>query len=411
MLETLKNGDFMKLWLGQLVSRLGDGIHEIALAWLVLELTGSALSMGAILAVSVTPNILFGLPAGVFVDRFNRKKVMVYSDLARTLFVLVIPAAYVLGNLQVWMIFAVAFLTSTAEAFYGPAQQSSIPNLVKEQNLDPANSLVQITRAVSTLFGLSLGGAVVAMVGAANAFYLDSLSFFLSMVSISLISYGTVNREGIEGLWSDLAEKIKGGLNYAMNDPFIKRLIILAAGINFVFAPINVIIPFFAKEVMGLGATIYGIMLSCFSVGMFVGSLIIGNVTVHRGKSLGSGILGSGGFLVLFSGLYLVSQGFLLPTVILIGLLSLCLAGVGISTTFANVPINTLLQRSTEDSKRGRVMSIVNTGTMVAMPVAYGFSGFLLEQIGAVPLLFSIGGLTVVGAMATFSSPQIMAAK
>lgn len=106
MLQTLKNRDFMNLWLGQLISRLGDGIHEIALAWLVLDLTGSALSMGAILAVSVTPNLLFGLPAGVFVDRFNRKMIMVYSDLARTLIVLVIPLAYTVGVLKMWMIFA-----------------------------------------------------------------------------------------------------------------------------------------------------------------------------------------------------------------------------------------------------------------------------------------------------------------
>jgi len=192
MLKTLKNRDFLKLWLGQLASRIGDGIHEIALAWLVLELTGSALSMGAILAVSITPNLLFGLPAGVLVDQFNRKQIMVLADFSRTVIVLVIPITYMLGVLQIWMIFAVAFLTSTAEAFAGPARLSSIPNLVKEENLDPANSLIQITKAVSSLFGLSLGGAVVAIFGPADSFFLDSLSFFLSMVFISLISYGTV---------------------------------------------------------------------------------------------------------------------------------------------------------------------------------------------------------------------------
>lgn len=119
-----------------MVSRLGDGIHEIALAWLILELTGSALSMGAILAVSITPNLLFGLPAGVFVDRFNRKHIMFLADFSRTAIVLVVPVTYFLGILQIWMIFAVAFLTSTAEAFAGPARQSSIPNLVEEKNLD-----------------------------------------------------------------------------------------------------------------------------------------------------------------------------------------------------------------------------------------------------------------------------------
>ncbi len=177
MLETLKNSDFLKLWLGQLVSRIGDGIHEIALAWLVLELTGSALSMGAILAVSIIPNLLFGLPAGVIVDRFNRKRIMLLSDLSRTIIVLVIPVAYTLGFLRIWMIFLAAFLTSSAEAFAGPARLSSIPNLVEEENLDPANSLIQITRSVSSLFGLSLGGAVVATIGPANSFFLDSASF------------------------------------------------------------------------------------------------------------------------------------------------------------------------------------------------------------------------------------------
>lgn len=411
MMQTLKNRDFLNLWLAQLISRLGDGIHEIALAWLILELTGSALSMGAILAVSVTPNLLFGLPAGVFVDRFNRKRIMVLADLARTVIVLVIPLAYIMGFLEIWMIFAVAFLTSTAEAFAGPARQSSIPNLVAEENLDPANSLIQITRAVSTLFGLSLGGAVVAIFGPANSFFLDSFSFFLSMVFISLISYGHVSREGAESLCRDLVFKVKGGLRYVSNDPFIKQLIIIAAAINFIIAPINVIIPFFIKETLGLTASAYGVMSACLSAGMIVGSMVIGNATVHRGKSLGFGILGAGVSLILFSLFYLVSEGFLLPTIILIGLLSLTLAGVGVSTSFANVPINTLLQKTTEDSKRGRVMSIVNMGTMVAMPLAYGFSGFLLEQIGAVTLIFGIGSLTALGATACFRSREIMTAQ
>ncbi|MEF8799136.1 MAG: MFS transporter [Candidatus Bipolaricaulota bacterium] len=411
MLKTLKNRDFVYLWLGQMVSRLGDGIHEIALAWLVLELTGSALSMGAILAVSITPNLLFGLPAGVFVDRFNRKYIMVLADFARTAIVLVIPVTYFLGGLQLWMIFAVAFLTSTAEAFAGPARQSSIPNLVEEKNLDPANSLMQMTRAVSSLFGLSLGGAVVAIFGPANSFYLDSFSFFLSTVFISRIVYKPAFREVAESLCRDIVIKTKRGLNYVINDPFIKRLIIIAAGINFIIAPINVIIPYFIKEEMGLSASIYGIMASSLSVGMVLGSMIIGNVSVHRGKSLGSGILGSGVSLVFFSVFYLLSQSLLLPTMVLIGLLSLTLAGVGISTSFSNVPIHTLLQKTTEDSKRGRVMSIVGMGTMVAMPMAYGLSGFLLEQIGAIPLLFGIGSLTAIGATACFKSREIMAAQ
>lgn len=411
MLKTLKNRNFLNLWLGQMVSRLGDGIHEIALAWLVLELTGSALSMGAILAVSITPNLLFGLPAGVFVDRFNRKHIMVLADMTRTVVVLVIPVAYILDALQLWMIFAVAFLSSTAEAFAGPARQSSIPNLVKETNLDPANSLMQITRAVSSLFGLSLGGAVVALLGPANSFFLDSVSFFLSMIFISLIAYGSASREKIDSLYLDLKEKIKVGLGYVLNDPFLKQLIIIAAALNLIIAPVSVIIPFLVKEVMGLTAGIYGTMMACLSLGMLIGSIIIGNVTLHRGKSLGMGILGAGASLILFPTFYLLGEGLLLPIVILVSLLSFALAGIGLSTSFANVPIHTLLQKTTEDEKRGRVMSIVNMGTMAAMPVGYGISGYLLEQIGAVPLLFGIGSLTALGAIACFRSRAIMAAQ
>ena len=411
MLSPLKNRDFLNLWLGQLVSRLGDGIHEIALAWLVLELTGSALSMGAILAVSVTPNILFGLPAGVFVDRFNRKKIMVLSDLARTVIVLIIPIAYAMGLLQIWMIFAAAFLTSTAEAFFGPSQHASIPNLVEDENLDPANSLFQITRAVSSLFGLSLGGAVVAFLGPANSFYLDSLSFFVSMVFISLISYGDVTREGAEGLWRDLKVKVKGGISYVTNDPFIRQLIIIAAGINFVVAPVNIIIPFQVKEIMGLNAGVYGSMMACLSFGVIVGSMIIGTITVHRGKSLGYGILGGGLSLALFPTFYLLGKGLLLPTILVVILLSVSLTGVGVATSFVNVPIDTLLQRTTEDSKRGRVMSIISMGTTAAMPIGYGVSGFLLEKVGPVPILFAIGSLTLFAAFACFKSPELMKAR
>ncbi len=407
MLETLENRDYLKLWLAQLVSRLGDGIHEIALAWLVLDLTGSALSMGVTLAVSAIPNVIFGLPAGVVVDRFSRKWIMVLSNVVRTFFVLLIPLASLWGVLQLWMVYAVAFLTSSAEAFFGPARMSAIPNIVKEQNLDPANSLVRMTTAVSSLFGLSAGGAVVAFFGPANSFYLDSLSFFLSFALVSFIVLEARPREGMENLVEEMLDKIKEGLSYVTGDPFIKRMLLLALALNFILAPINVIVPFLVKQVMELGSTIYGGMMAALSGGMLIGSLIIGNFQLHRGKAIATGILGIGTGVTLFPAFFLLGEGILLPTILLVCLLGACLLGIGASSSFSNIPISTLLQKKTEDSRRGRVMSIFHVGATAAVPVAYGLVGSLLEQVGAVPVLFGIGGLTLLGAGAVFSSPQI----
>jgi MFS family permease len=101
----------------------------------------------------------------------------------------------------------------------------------------------------------------------------------------------------------------------------------------------------------------------------------------------------------------------LLPTILVVGLLSISLAGVGVATSFVNVPIDTLLQRTTEDSKRGRVMSIISMGTTSAMPIGYGISGFLLEKVGSVPILFAIGSLTLFAAFACFRSPELMKAR
>lgn len=112
--------------------------------------------------------------------------------------------------------------------------------------------------------------------------------------------------------------------------------------------------------------------------------------------------------MALFPISYLLGESFLLSTIFLTTLLGACLLGIGLSSSFANIPINTLLQKKSEDSKRGRVMSIFNVGAMVAAPVAFGLIGGLLEQVGPLPVLFGIGSLTLLGAGVAFRSPQIM---
>lgn len=408
MWVVLKNKDFFPLWLARLISRLGDGVHEIALAWLVLELTGSALTMGATLAISALPNLLFGLPAGDLVDQLPRRLLMVGCELFRGLLVLLIPLAYFWGIFELWMVYGVAFLTSTAETLFNPSVKSTIPNLVKEKNLNSANSLNQMTTSFSSLFGLSGGGALVAISGAVNAFFIDSFSFFLSGLLISFIDIEHEEIGEVKRIFKTIPGRVKEGLMYVKKSKFLARMVTLAVGLNFVGMPVAVIIPYLIKNQMGASSLWYGLLMASISIGTLLGSLYVGNIDVPTGRAIILGIAGMGcGLLcfVLFYQLFFVGSP--MPEKNFFLLLAFWLVLFGFSNVFANVPVNSLIQSKTSDEKRGRVMSILRTGALAAVPFSYGLSGFFIERLGVVTIIYGMGSLTILGALLAYLSTPI----
>src|SRR4051812_22821689 len=178
--RALTDRPFALLWSGQTISRVGDFVYEVALAWWVLEQTGSALTMGTVLICSFAPMLLFLLVGGVVVDRLPRAQVMLASDLGRGALALIVAALAFGRLLQVWHILIASMLFGLIDAFFQPAYTALVPELAPREHLPSANSLTSISVQLGRVAGPALGAALIALGGTAGAFAIDGLSFLVS---------------------------------------------------------------------------------------------------------------------------------------------------------------------------------------------------------------------------------------
>src|SRR3990170_4384393 len=177
---SLRHRSFALLWTGQTISRLGDSLYRIALAWWVLEKTGSATAMSTVLVVSFLPMLLFLLVGGVVVDRLPRFRVLFASDVLNGCVVGAVAVLAATGRLEVWHVYIAGALFGLAEAFFYPAYAASVPQVVPPEALPSANALTGLSYQISGVIGPAIGAAMVALGGTSAAFGLDSLSFFIS---------------------------------------------------------------------------------------------------------------------------------------------------------------------------------------------------------------------------------------
>src|SRR5438552_8882265 len=180
LFKSLAHRSFALLWSGQTISRLGDSLYRVALAWWVLEQTGSATAMGTVLIFSFAPMLLFLLIGGVAVDRFPRVRVMLASDILRGAVVGLVALLALGGNLAIWHVYLASIVFGFVDAFFQPAYTAAVPEITPSEVLPSANSLTSLSGQLAGIAGPALGAAIVAMGGTPAAFALDALSFFIS---------------------------------------------------------------------------------------------------------------------------------------------------------------------------------------------------------------------------------------
>ena len=185
MLAVLRQRNFSLLWFGSVLSIIGDYFLFVALPFFVYEQTGSTLATGTMFAAQTLPRLLFGSVAGVFVDRWDRKKTMVFSDLLRALILL--PLLLVVIGGPIALVYAVAFVEAAVSMFFLPAKSAIIPSLVAERDLTAANSLYSLTEDIPSLVGALLGGALLGLIGLSGLVLLDIATYLASALLISLV--------------------------------------------------------------------------------------------------------------------------------------------------------------------------------------------------------------------------------
>ena len=371
----LKNGRFLRLWIGQGTSFVGDAVSMVALVILVVQITGSASAVGGALVARLLPTLASPL-AGVLADRLDRRLVLVASDLARAVLVLGLVFARDLTT-----IYILVFLMGLARTLFNPTIRAAFPSVVGGGNVTRANALIGGTFSVSETAGPALGGLLVASVGVDAAFVLDSATYVISAASLSLISLPRPQRE--EG--SGFGEDLRSGFSY-LASARVPLAIVLGAFLTVL--TINTTIPaevFLAKETFDAGNAGYGVLVGVYGGGMVLGSALM----VALGDRVR--LLPFYFFGVFATALALVGAGLSPSFVVALG--ALVVAGVANGTE--NVTTDTILQKRVPDAFLGRVFSVRFLSFSIGEVFAYGVGGAILDASGARFTYLLAGAATV----------------
>jgi len=393
MLTTLRQRNFSLLWSAGLISMVGDWMLFIALPIYVYKLTGSALATSTMFIAEMIPSLLLGSVAGVFVDRWNRKRIMVITNLLLALGLL--PLLLVHSTAWLWVVYVVAFVESVLTQFFTPAESALLPLLVSEEHLGPANSLNSLNKNIARLVGPPLGGIVAGLLGLPGITLMDAATFLIAggMIALIVVKSGHTQEESeivstaagrqhpIVTVWREWLE----GLRLVKRERLVSIMFVLFAVTSLGEGVFGVLFVVFVYKILHGGALQLGWLMGAQAVGGLVGSVLVGYVFKFLSPSRLIGISA-----VLFGLIDLVIfnypaffPGFALAVIlfVLVGI-----PGVGTMTSSY-----TLLQTAVADEYRGRIFGAIGTTGALFMLSGTILAGFLGDHVGVVTVLNTQG--------------------
>jgi MFS family permease len=388
------NGPFSAMWLGQVISSLGDRIHQVALVFLVTRATDSSpLALGLVFAAMTVPSLLVGPVAGAFVDRWDRKRVMVGSDLIRAAMVVAIPAA---AAIHVGLVVALVFGLAVVSSFFRPARVCAVPQVVADEDLLSANSAMWIADTASDLVGYGLGGLFVAFLGSALAlaFWLDGASYLVSALLVAavaiprLVPMSDASGEGGVAPAPSLRSDLATGWRFLRSETVLFATTIQAAIAELGLGALTALSPLLVAG-LALGSIdapmAYGLFEMSMGVGLVGGGIVLGGVATRlpKGPTIVAAFTAMGVMLVAFAAI-----GSLPVALVLAGL-------VGVANVSFAVPSQTIFQQRTPGGLLGRVVAIRLAAVNGVLAVGMVTSGALAQAFGFHAVLVACGILTV----------------
>jgi MFS family permease len=359
----LGNVRFMRLWVGQGISFVGDAVSMVALVILVVQITGSASAVGGALVVRLLPTLASPL-AGVLADRLDRRIILVASDLTRAILVLGIAFAR-----ELVVLYALIFLMGVARTFFNPTVRAAFPSVVGDGDLTRANALISGAFSASIMVGPALGGLLVASLGVNVAFFLDATTYLLSAAFLSRIPLPHPQSEDAD---EGFGREVKAGIGY-LAGARVPLAIVVGAFLTIV--AINITVPaevFLVKKTFDAGDTGYGLLVSLWGGGMVLGSALM--------ATLGDRVrLVPLYFLSIFAGaLSLAGVGLAPAFALALGALAI----EGIATGIDNVATDTILQKQVANAFLGRVFAVRFLSYSAGEALAYSVGGLIVDAIG-----------------------------
>ncbi len=391
-------GDFWIFWTGQTTSQIGSALTATVLPLLVFKLSGSALDLGLASAATWVPYPLFGLFIGAWVDRVNRKRLMIGLDIARAAVIAVLPALALLGHLPIWWIYLVTFINSTLTVGFVSATNAAIPSLVPPDDLLKANGRIQASAPFATIVGPLLAGLILVATSLQVVLWCDALTFVVSAISLALIktSFNAGAPEEARPERRSLRRDILEGLRYVLAQPVVRTLALFALLANLSVAVFFPQIVLYAKEVLFASDAQVSQFFTAAGVGAVVLMLSAGFLRTRL--SYGVILLGS----ILLSGvcvLVMIAARLLWVDLLCFGVM------FGLIGLF-DVCFDSILQAITPNHLLGRVVAFTSVVAIFSVPFSSIVGGAVIDQLKNVLLVFGIlGAFLIVLALVFVRSP------
>jgi len=380
--------DFRLLWTGQAVSNFGDAVTNLALLLTTQRLTGSTAAVATTAIAVALPSLLFGMVAGAYVDRWNRKRLMIVSDLFRTSFVLMF--LLVTTPDRMWLLYMVAFVQAALGTFFTPAKSAFLPRIVPSDQLLAANSVSQMTQIVLGLLGTAVAGLIAATQDTlAAAYLLDAATFVVSLTAIALIQTDAAPQRAIESphLWDD----VRAGVAAATRSPVLLGVMIGAGIVMFGLGAVNVLLVPFVVEVLVVPETWFAAIEGSQVTSMVAASALVAGLAARiRPTRVISWTLTGLGVMVALMALATTPWH-----------LMIILFAVGWMITPLQASVSTLVQTEVADELRGRTGAALNTVVTASQVTSMALAGVAAAAIGVRWVFVAAGGIAVLSGIVT----------
>ena len=389
MFRALSHRNFRVFWIGAFLSNVGTWMQAVAQGWLVLHLTNSAFWLGLDAFMATAPGFVLTLLGGVFADRIDRRRLLLYTQVVAGLTALVLAALVATEVVNRWMVLGFSFVTGCCMSLASPSYLAMTYDLVGREDIANAVAMNSTQFQLSRVVGPALAGVAFRVFGLAGCFFANGLSFIAVVVALWMVRTERPSnvsaRVGKQrAIWRDLME----GLRYVRNRPRVSSLLLLAAVNSLFGAPYFSLVPIYARDIFHLGETGLALLMGTAGAGAFLGALLVAYLGDIRRKGwfvLGGAIV----FGICITGFGVSSR---------LTLSLLFLFGLGFALVVSIAITNTLLQKLVTDQMRGRVMSMFLLSFMGTMPIGNILAGTASNHYGPQPTL-AVGGfvITIVG--------------
>jgi predicted MFS family arabinose efflux permease len=360
--------DFRLLWIGAFLSTVGTWMQTVAQGWVVLSMTNSPFLLGVDGFLATGPMLVFSLFGGAMADRMERRRIMLLSQYLQMMFAFVLAALLWSGRVEVWHIFVLSFLTGSAQSFSGPAYISLLPQLVRREDVQNAIAMNSMQFNLARVIGPLLAGIALTAFGAAACFMINGFSFIFVIISLLMIRSAAISTgRASEG---GLLDEMKAGFRFMAQRRKLMTLTFLSFVGTFLGMPIVTFLPVVAKSIFNLEAKGYASMMTTYGLGSVCGALMIA-ATAHNARKGRLALLLQLSFACLLVAFALSRS---LPLSLAIAFFAgMCIVGV-ISL------YSSLVQLTTSDAMRGRVMSIFMLAFRGGMPLGNLIAGYVAQR-------------------------------